>query len=117
MSQNTPTFTELKQAESSELAEVISTFERLVSGYVGLGQLPTGTDNFSLNEQGQYSHVPTLLLWQLFQLGYASRMEKAVELPKEVAGVMIEHMPKGSGFRAGFDFLVKDLLKKGVNLK
>lgn len=116
MSQNTPIYTELKQAQGPEIIEAINMFERLVSTHVGVGQLPAGTDNFALNEKGEYAHVPTLLLWHFFQLGYATRMAKVIELPKEVSGNLIEHMPKGSGFKAGFDFLVKDLLKKGVKL-
>ena len=117
MSQNTPICTELKQAQGQDIIEASSMFERLVSTYVGVGQLPAGTDNFALNESGEYAHVPTLLLWHFFQLGYAARMNKTIELPKEVNGTLIEHMPKGSGFKAGFDFLVKDLLMKGVSLK
>lgn len=115
MSQNIPICTE-QQEKQREINEVAEIFERLISQHVGACKLPGGTDNFTINQHGEYVNALTLVLWQFFQLGYAARMKKAIELPKEVNGTLIEHMPKGSGFKTGFDFLIKDLLKKGVNL-
>ena len=116
MSQNTPTCTEREDAVRAEALRVSLVFEKIVESEVLMKHLPEHIFNFELDESGAYKHAPTLMLWHFFQLGYATRLEKPIELPKEVNGTLIEHMPKGSGFKSGFDFLVRDLLTKGVNL-
>lgn len=116
MSQNTHTCTDKAKVMNDETLRVSLAFRKIIEAEVSAGNVPASAANFELNEAGEYSYVPTQLLWHFFQLGYATRMAKAVELPKEVNGALIEHMPKGSGFKSGFDYLVKDLLAKGVNL-
>lgn len=100
------------------IAELHESFQALVIERMKDGALPIRTDApFAVDFSGQYSHAPIAVLWHFYQHGYLERASAVIELPKEANGVLIQHMPKGSGFRAGFEFCLKAVNEAGVNTK